>query len=260
MQIPKIISDTAYSKYEAKLEREVLAGGNLPRHIAIIMDGNRRYAREVLNSGPEEGHIKGKEKLEEVLDWCIKLDIKVLTAYAFSTENFSRGGGEVGFLMDLMKRSLLELADDERVHSHRIRVRILGDRSMLPPDLLEAAEHAERRTAAYSDFQFNLAIAYGARQEILSAVRELARKVRDGEMEPEDIDERALSFHMYTTDIPDPDLVLRTSGELRVSNFLLWQMAYAELYFTDVYWPGFRYIDFLRAVRSYQQRKRKYGR
>ncbi len=258
MEIPKIISDTAYSAYESQLEKEVFSD-QMPYHLAIIMDGNRRYAAEVLQADPREGHIKGRMKLEEVLDWCIRSNIRMLTVYAFSTENFNREPDEVDFLMDLIAKTLVELADDERVHENKVKVSLIGNMESLPDSVIEAKNYAYEKTKGYSDYTLNMAVAYGGRQEIIAAVREIARKTKTGEIELEDIDESMFSNHMYLSDMPDPDLVLRTSGEIRISNFLLWQIAYSELYFTDVYWPGFRYIDFLRAIRSYQQRTRRHG-
>ena len=253
------LANTAYSTYENKLEKEVLSSP-VPRHVAIIMDGNRRYAKEVLKAeNTNKGHEMGKDKLEEVLNWCIKADIKVLTVYAFSTENFSRGEEEVDFLLKLIKEMMFSLGDDERVHKYKVRVKMIGDKSMIPDDLREAVEYAEGRTKDYENYHFNVAVAYGGRQEIINAVKRVAQSVKDGEMDVEDITEESISVNMYTSDDPDPDLVLRTSGEFRLSNFLIWQMAYSELYFTDIYWPGFRYIDFLRAIRSFQQRNRRYG-
>ena len=253
------LTNTAYSTYEGKLEKEVLALP-VPRHVAIIMDGNRRYAREVLKAeNTNKGHEMGKDKLKEVLEWCIKADVKVLTVYAFSTENFSREEEEVDFLLNLIKDMMHSLGDDERIHKNKVRVKMIGDRSIIPDGLREAVDYAEDRTKDYGDYHFNVAVAYGGRQEIINAVKRVAEKVKAGEMDIDDITEESLSVNMYTSDDPDPDLVLRTSGEFRLSNFLIWQMAYSELYFTDIYWPGFRYIDFLRAIRSYQQRNRRFG-
>jgi len=256
-QLSDIIKDQAYSHYELKLEREVKQG-KIPCHVALIMDGNRRYAKEH-STDINQGHLKGKDKLEEVMDWCMDLGVKVLTVYAFSTENFSRREDEVDFLMDLLERSLRSFADDERIHRNRVRLKTIGDMSMMPDKVVRAVEYAEERTSEYSDFNLNMAIAYGGRQEIKDAIKGIARKVKSGELDIEDIDESLISGHMYSPEIPDPDLVLRTSGEIRVSNFLLWQLAYSELYFSDVYWPGFRKMDFLRAIRAYQQRTRRYG-
>lgn len=254
------ITDTiAYSTYENKLEKEVFAYP-VPEHIAIIMDGNRRYAREVLKvDNTNEGHELGREKLEEVLSWCIKAKVKTLTVYAFSTENFSREEEEVNFLMKLIEDMMYSLGNDERIHKNRVRVKMIGDRSTIPDDLKKAVDYAENRSKDYDQYHFNVAVAYGGRQEIISAVKRVAQQVKNGEIDIDDITEESISTNMYTCDDVDPDLVLRTSGEFRLSNFLIWQMAYSELYFTDIYWPGFRYIDFLRAIRSYQQRNRRYG-
>ena len=258
MKIPKIITNKGYDIYEEQLEQEVIVGP-MPKHIAIIMDGNRRYAKE-LGIDTSEGHIAGKDKIHDVLDWCLKLGIKNLTVYAFSTENFNREESEVNFLMELIETAMREMADDSEVEKNHVRIQTLGDRDLLPEPLIDAIRYAEEKTKDYSDYTFSMAIAYGGRQEIVSAFRDIAQKVKDGEIEIDDIDENMVSQYLYTTGMPDPDLVLRTSGELRISNFLLWQMAYSELYFTDVYWPSFRYIDLLRAIRSYQQRARRFGK
>jgi tritrans,polycis-undecaprenyl-diphosphate synthase [geranylgeranyl-diphosphate specific] len=257
--VPRIVYKPVYSTYEKKLEEEI-RGGPMPRHIGVIMDGNRRYAKEFLGDDVDAGHRAGERKTRELLDWCLDLDIHYITVYAFSSENFSRGEDEVSFLMDMAAKSLREIADDERVKKNRVRVQVLGDRSLLPQKVLDAVDYCESKTKGYDNFTFSVCLAYGGRQEIVNAVRDIAEKVKAGEVEPQDIDEEMLSKHLYTSDIPDPDLILRTSGEIRISNFLLWQLAYAELYFTDVYWPGFRRIDFMRAIRSYQQRVRRYGR
>jgi tritrans,polycis-undecaprenyl-diphosphate synthase [geranylgeranyl-diphosphate specific] len=256
-QLSDIIKDQAYSHYESKLEKEVKRG-RIPGHVAVIMDGNRRYAQE-RSEDVRQGHIKGKDKLEEVLDWCVELGVKVLTVYAFSTENFSRKEDEVDFLMDLLEKSLISFANDERIHRNHVKLKAIGDMSMIPDKVADAVAYAESMTSGYTDFNLNMAIAYSGRQEIKDAIKGIARKVKSGELEVDDIDESIISGHMYSPGLPDPDLVLRTSGELRVSNFLLWQLAYSELYFSDVYWPGFRKMDFLRAIRAYQQRSRRFG-
>lgn len=246
-----------YRVYEKRLAKAVKSG-EVPEHVAIIMDGNRRFAEELgLDHGA--GHQEGRNKLEELLGWCLELGIKNLTVYAFSTENFTRTGEEVTKLMALFERSFREVGDDQRVHQHGIRVRVLGQRELLPEAVRKAIAYAEERTAKYANYSFNVCVAYGGREEILNALRAVAAKVKSGELEIDSIDERVFAQHLYTADLPDPDLILRTSGEERISNFLLWQLAYSELYFTDVYWPGIRKIDFLRAIRSYQQRKRRLG-
>lgn len=255
--IGKMISNRGYGIYESKLEKEVMAGP-VPNHVAVIMDGNRRYADEIGVSA-KEGHAKGRDKLEEMLDWCLHVGVKILTVFAFSTENFSRSDDEVDYIMDLLKNTFVKFADDERIHENRVALRVIGDRTIIPENVMKAVDYAEERTKDYADSFLNVAVAYGGREEITHAVREIARKVKGGEMDIDDITEESISDNLYTYDLPDPDLVLRTSGEQRVSNFLLWQLAYSEFYFTDVYWPGFRYIDFLRAIRSYQQRSRRFG-
>ncbi|MDQ1372418.1 MAG: tritrans,polycis-undecaprenyl-diphosphate synthase [Candidatus Thermoplasmatota archaeon] len=257
-EISKAISGTAYQTYEKRLLKEVM-GQPVPHHVAVIMDGNRRYANE-FGLVVAQGHEKGKQKLEEMLEWCLELGIKVLTVYAFSTENVGREKDEVETLMRMFVKNFKTLGDDERVHKHRIRVRVLGQKDMLPEDVQDAIAYAEEKTKDYVEYSFNVAVGYGGREEIVHAIKRLAEAVKAGDLKVDDITQRTVSDYLYTSDLPDPDLILRTSGEERISNFLLWQLAYSELYFSDVYWPGFRKIDFLRAVRSYQQRVRRYGK
>lgn len=258
MSIP-ILTKAAYNKYTKDLETEVMAGP-MPKHMGIIMDGNRRYAREVLKTDDvNQGHFLGKEKLREVIEWNLKTKIKVVTLYAFSTENFTRNENEVNFLLNLLSEMMREVGINELTHKYKVRVRMIGDKSLIPDYLRDAVEEVEEKTKDYDDYHLNIAIAYSGRHEILEAVKGIATKVKDGEMEIDDINEKLFSSHLYTKDEPDLDLVIRTSGEIRISNFLLWQLAYSELYFTDVYWPGFRYIDYLRALREFQRRTRRYG-
>lgn len=256
-EISRLISEAAYQAYEKKLRRDI-EGGPIPNHLAIIMDGNRRFASEVGLSSTD-GHRQGKDKLEEVLEWCLEMNIHILTVYAFSTENLRRDDGEVADLMALFAENFRRAGDDARVHKHHVRIRVLGQRELLPPEVQEAIAYAEGRTKEYDAYFFNLAVAYGGREEILDAIRGLTAEALEGKIALEDIDEALFAKHLYIGDLPDPDLVLRTSGEERISNFLLWQLAYSELYFVDVFWPGFRKIDFLRAIRSYQMRRRRYG-
>ena len=253
-----IIADTAYKQYEKRLLKEVQQFPP-PQHVAIIMDGNRRFARE-LGLAPAEGHKEGRNKLEEILNWGMEVGVKILTVYAFSSENLSRKPEEIEELMRLFEESFYRAAEDERVHKHRIRIRALGMIDILPENVRKAIAHAEAKTKDYDSYNLNLAIAYSGREEIIQAIREIAGKVKSGQMEVGQINQKTFSEYLYTKEFPDPDLILRTSGEVRVSNFLLWQLAYSELYFVDVYWPGFRKIDFLRAIRSYQQRSRRFGK
>ena len=256
--ISKIISDAAYQTYERRLLHQVRQG-LIPKHVAIIMDGNRRFAKEIGLGNALEGHEKGRDKLEEVLEWCLEVGVRILTVYAFSTENLARPNQEIQHLMRLFAENFRKVGDDKRVHEHKIRVSVFGNRDLLPPDVREAIDYAEARTKDYDAYRFNLAVAYGGREEILKAIRDVVSDARSGKVTPEQIDEKFFSRRLYTADLPDPDLVLRTSGEERISNFLLWQLAYSELYFVEVYWPGFRKIDFLRALRSYQLRQRRFG-
>ncbi|MGB9636893.1 MAG: polyprenyl diphosphate synthase, partial [Thermoplasmata archaeon] len=190
----------------------------------------------------------------------LEIGLRVLTVYAFSTENFTRSSEEVMLLIKLFEENFRKLGDDERVHKYKIRVRVIGKRELLPQSLISAIEYAEEKTKDYNEYFFNLAVAYGGRQEIIDAIKEIAKDVKEGKLKIEDISEELVSSKLYTKDLPDPDLILRTSGEERISNFLLWQIAYSELYFVDVYWPGFRKIDLLRAIRAYQMRQRRFGK
>lgn len=251
------IANTAYTAYESRLLAEVKKLP-IPKHVAVIMDGNRRYARE-MEMVLQDGHLKGKDKLEEMLDWCLLLGIRVLTIYAFSTENIKRNRKEVASLMSMFEENFRRVGDDERVHKHRIRIRAIGQIDSLPEKVQKAIAYAEERTKDYNDYTYNIAVAYGGRQELVSAIKKIADAVCCGREKLGDIDEALVSRYLYTDGLPDPDLVLRTSGEERISNFLLWQAAYSELYFSDVYWPTFSFLDFLRAIRSYQLRQRRYG-
>ncbi len=252
-----IISNQLSDIYEKRLMHQI-ERQPVPEHVAIIMDGNRRFAT-ARGFSPFIGHKLGRDTLEEVMGWCLEVGIKVLTVYAFSTENLNRAPPEVRRLMELFERNFRELGDDERVHRHEIRVQIIGQIELLPGSVQSAIRYAETRTAGYDNYFYNIAVAYGGRQEIVQAIQSIARDVQYGRLEADEIDEELVSSYLYTRELPDPDLVLRTSGEERISNFLLWQLAYSEFYFTDVYWPGFKKTDFLRAIRAYQERKRRFG-
>ncbi|WP_188681237.1 polyprenyl diphosphate synthase [Thermogymnomonas acidicola] len=258
MGIAERIGSITSEIYE-KILLEDVRKNPVPRHIGIITDGNRRYARSV-GISENEGHLRGKEKLEEVLEWCMEVGVRIVTVYGFSTENFARSPDEVEFLFSLINRAFIDLMKDERVHRNKIRVKVIGEIRRLPEYLQETIRKVEEATNGYDEFRFNLAIGYGGREEIINAIRKIARKVREGELEPDEINEEMFRQYLYDGSIPDPDLILRTSGEERISNFLLWQSAYSELYFSDVYWPEFKKTDFLRAILSYQARKRRFGR
>lgn len=237
---------------------ELVRASPVPKHLAIIMDGNRRFAaaKDLLVA---RGHEMGKDKLEDLLNWCLEVNIKVLTVFALSTENLHRPPDEVAALMELFERSFHDVVTDPRVHRHHIRVRVFGRRELLPQRVRDAIDAAEAATREYDRYSYNIALAYGGRDEIVQAIRALAEEVRDGRLRPDQIDAEVVSSHLYTADLPDPDLVFRTSGEERISNFLLWQTAYSELYFSDVLWPGLTHLEFLRAIRAFQQRHRRFG-
>ena len=229
----------------------------LPQHVAVIMDGNGRWAK---NKGlPRiEGHRRGANTLKDILRACKDWGIKTLTAYAFSTENWGRPLTEVNFLMALFERLLRkELAE---MNSEGVCIRFIGDLSPLPLSLQQEIHHAMEATQNNQTVYFNVAINYGSRLEIVKACRGIAEKIQKGELEPEAIDESLLSQHLYTFNSPDPDLLIRTSGEMRLSNFLLWQMAYTEIYVTDTLWPDFNRKEFTRALEAYQQRDRRFGK
>ncbi|MGB9741322.1 MAG: polyprenyl diphosphate synthase [Candidatus Bathyarchaeia archaeon] len=249
----------AYKLYEKWLWHQV-KNGNKPEHIAIILDGNRRWASEK-DLNPWFGHEKGAEKVEQLLDWCLKLRVKSITLYAFSTENFRRTRSEVEKIMRIAEEEFSKILTDERIHENKVRVKVIGRLNLLPEDLRCLIRDVEEATKNYDEYFLNIAFAYGGRAEIIDAARKIAEKVKLGELSPESIDEETFEKHLYTSHMPkqDPDLIIRTSGEERLSGFLLWQSAYSELCFLDVYWPDFRFIDLLRAVRTFQKRKRRFG-
>ncbi|MEM2878832.1 MAG: polyprenyl diphosphate synthase [Candidatus Hadarchaeales archaeon] len=259
-RIPGIskILEVAKGYYEQQLAYEVMKAGVVPEHIAIILDGNRRYSA---GSGIEisEGYLLGAKKLEEVLEWCRELGIRHITVYAFSTENFKRSEDEVNLLMELFSRKFREAARDERIQRYRIRIRAIGDIETLPESVRSAIREAESATEGYDGHTLNLAIGYGGRAELAHAVRRICERIEKKEITPDQVDEDLISRHLYTSDLPDPDLIIRTSGEERLSGFLLWQSAYSELYFCEANWPEFTKLDFLRAIRAYQSRERRFG-
>ncbi len=253
-KLQELVSDY----YETRLLERVKKAGHLPKHIGIILDGNRRFA-ENRNLSKKEGHLFGAEKLEEVLNWAQELGIRHMTVYAFSKENFKRSLKEVQELMELFKKKFLEAAEDRRVHKNQVRLRAIGDKSSFPKELKNAIDEAEKKTEDYDNFSLNIAIGYGGRAELADAVQEICRDVEKGETDPNEVDEKVIEENLYTSDLPDPDLIIRTSGEERLSGFLLWQSAYSELYFCEANWPNFDKINFLRAINNYQGRERRFG-
>ena len=229
---------------------------SLPQHIAIIMDGNGRWA-EQRNLPRLKGHEAGSETVRRVIRLCRDHGIKYLTLYAFSTENWKRSKDEVDGLMTLL-RKFLE-AHEKELHEQKIALRIMGRRSDFEPGLMAAIEAAEARTARYDAGHLQLALSYGGRAEIADAAKAIARAAKSGALNPETMDEAAFEKFLYLPGLPDPDLIIRTSGELRISNFLLWQAAYSEFFITPTLWPDFDAPDFEAALAAFGQRKRRYG-
>lgn len=247
-----------YKLYEKRLMKE-LDPERMPKHVAIIMDGNRRYSKIQGNMEVIKGHEMGVDTLEKVLDWSIDLGIEIVTAYAFSTENFNRPQKEVEGLMDLFFKNFKKIVDHEKIHKNKVKVKVVGRTELLPDNVREAIREAEESTAMYNERLFNLAIGYDGRLEIVDAIKKIYKQVEDGEISIDDVDEELVSKNLYTGGLEDPSLIIRTSGEERLSGFLLWQSSYSELYFCDSLWPELRKVDYLRAIRDYQARDRRFG-
>jgi len=254
LNIPSVL----YKLYEPFLWSQI-KNGPAPHHIGLIVDGNRRFAK-LKGLALNEGHDVGSQKLEDFLRWCWRLNIKIVTLYAFSRENHNRATNEVDYLMDLILKKLKQYQVDPVIQRERVKIKVIGQRENLSEEMITEIEKTEALTKDHDRFQLNIAVSYGGREEIVDAVKSIAKQVQEKQIALTDIDEDLFSSHLYTEGIPDPDLIIRTSGEERLSGFLLWQSAYSELYFTVVYWPAFRMIDFWRAIRVYQQRERRYGK
>ena len=230
--------------------------GRLPRHVSIIMDGNGRWATK-RGLKRSKGHVAGVDSLREAVTTSVRLGIDVLSAYAFSTENWRRPKEEVDLLMHLFATTLIK--ELPLFHQENVRLRFFGDIESLPKRTYKVFQQGLDETAGYTGMTFALAVNYGSRAELVRATKSLAQRVADGSLNPGDIDERMLASSLYTAGLPDPELLVRTSGELRLSNYLLWQLAYTEFYVTDVLWPDFDKWEYLRAIRSYQRRDRRFG-
>jgi undecaprenyl diphosphate synthase len=238
------------------MNSEELIKKKLPDHIAVIMDGNGRWAK---NHSLKRimGHQKGMDAVREVVKGCQDLGIKVLTLYAFSAENWRRPKSEIRALMSLLK--LYINSEINQLHKNNIKVNAIGDLKKLPKDVYNLINEGVEKTKNNTGMVLNVALSYSGRDEILHAVSKIAEKIKANEMSVSDINENIFSNHLYTSGLPDPDLLIRTSGELRVSNFLLWQIAYTELYVTDALWPDFKKKDLYKALLEYQHRKRRFG-
>ena len=230
----------------------------IPEHIAIIMDGNRRWAKKRLLP-TNLGHKEGAQRLEDIAKYCKKIGVKYLTVYAFSTENWKRSEEEVGYLMNLLADSIKDF--DKRFEDDDIAIRLVGDINGLPQKLQDGIRHIEERTKDKSGLTVNVAINYGGRAEIINAAKQIAEDYKSGKIENlENIDEAMLSSYMYTKHSPDPDLIIRTAGEIRMSGFLTWQGVYSEMYFTDVLWPDFKEAELDKAIEEINNRNRNFGK
>jgi short-chain Z-isoprenyl diphosphate synthase len=249
--------DLVYRTYERRLESAVRHGPT-PHHVGVILDGNRRWARAMGYTDTAEGHRRGAAKIDELLDWCVELDIPLVTLWLLSTENLSRDPEEVGALLEIIEDKVRDLAADQDW-----RIRVVGDPDLLPDSTRRVLERAQEESAEHTVRILNVAVGYGGRQEIADAIKRLMESYSEEGMELAEAAKKVtpdeIARFLYTAGLPDPDLIIRTSGEVRLSGFLLWQSAHSEFYFCDPYWPDFRKIDFLRAVRSYQQRARRFG-
>ncbi|MEO3993433.1 MAG: polyprenyl diphosphate synthase [Desulfurococcaceae archaeon TW002] len=262
--ISRPLGKLVYDFYENWLYTQI-SEGPMPKHIAIIPDGNRRWAR---NQGFDVniGHEIGYERLEEVLNWLWDLGVKAVTVYAMSYENcIRRSEEEKTHLFNLMRRGIDKFISERILEKYKVRVRFLGRLNIIPENLRSEIRRIEELSSQYSERILNVALCYGGRQEIVDAVKILARDLKEGKISIDEISEELFvkylpaASDLTTLNLSEPDLVIRTSGELRISNFLLWHIAYSELYFCDVFWPEFRRIDLLRAIRSYQKRQRRFG-
>lgn len=254
---PLTLTDTDQSQEDKTLQEKVKSSGSIPNHIAIIMDGNGRWAEDKGNVRLF-GHREGVESVRDITESCAQLGVKYLTLYAFSTENWNRPTVEINALMKLLVNSLQNEA--ERLHRNNIRLVSIGQIDRLPGSCQRKLQEVIDLTKDNDRLELCLALSYSGRWDITEAVKKVSKEVQKGTINPEDIDDELISSHLSTADIPDPDLIIRTSGEYRISNFLLWQLAYSELYITQTFWPDFRRDELYEAIVSYQKRDRRYGK
>jgi short-chain Z-isoprenyl diphosphate synthase len=251
----------AYRLYTDMLRHEV-QGATVPHHVAVILDGNRRWANEAGLTDLSAGHRHGADKIDDLLDWCADLGVQEVTLWALSGENRARDRDELDALLDVVADKLAGLT--EHAARRPMRIRVIGRFDGFPERLRAAIRHAEEATAGHTGLRLNIALGYSGRDELVDACRALVQRLATDGVPARELADRVtdetLEAHLYTAGRPDPDLIIRTSGELRLSGFLPWQSAHSEFYFTDVYWPAFRELDFLRALRTYQQRERRFGR
>ncbi len=261
----KIIYNTSrqnliYKIYEKHLLNQINQYP-FPQHIGIILDGNRRWSK-IKEVEKERGHKIGADIAEDLLNWIYELGIKITTVYVLSDENLERESYEIDNIYSLLEDKLIRLYNDTRIHNKQIRIKSIGDFKKLPKGLQNILKKLELKTENYQNMYLNIAIAYGGQKELLNAIKKISVAVKEGIIDIDDIDEKLIESNLYTAHLPqaEPDLILRTSGEKRLSGFLLWQSAYSELIFVDIFWPEFRKIDLMRAIRTYQKRSRRYGK
>jgi short-chain Z-isoprenyl diphosphate synthase len=258
-----VIQRFIYQLYARGLQSKVLRG-LLPGHVAVILDGNRRFAESMNSLSISLGYQKGAQKVSELLDWCQDLGIPQVTLWVLSTDNLKRPPEQVQCLYQVIEEGIVKIAQGQEGSRTPRNIRFFGQLETLSPSLRQALDRAGAMTEGYKNYFLNIAIAYGGREEIVHAVRSLlGRYEREGmclKEAVERVNAGEIESHLYLKGLPEPELIIRTSGEVRLSGFLLWQSVYSEYYFCDAYWPAFRKIDFLRAIRSFQQRKRRYGR
>ncbi|NWK13653.1 di-trans,poly-cis-decaprenylcistransferase [Marine Group I thaumarchaeote] len=249
-----------YKIYGKRLEHEI-RNGDIPNHVALILDGNRRWAKMHL-SIPKTGHWKGADAVENLLDWCEELDIRIVTLYALSAENLNRKDEELEQIYELIRMRLEKLYNDPRIHRCKMRVKGIGRIELLPDSIKDVLKRLDDVTKNYDNHFLNIALAYGGQYELVDAVKKIGKKIKDGSLKIEDINKKEIESNLYTSHLPQssPDMILRTSGEKRLSGFLMWQSAYSELIFMDIFWPEFRKIDLMRAIRTFQERKRRLGK
>ena len=249
----------AYTFYEKWLEG-VVTSEEMPEHVGIILDGNRRWGFEKYKDHLN-GHYYGAKTAEDFLIWCLDLGIRTVTLYVFSTENFQRPSDEVKVVLSIIEDEVRKLLTDNRLHEYKVHIKAIGRLELLPESLQIALSDVEKATDHYSEHYLNIAVAYGGRAEIVDAAKRIIDEVQSGHLDKKSVNEDMFTKYLYTSHLPNPypELIIRTSGEERLSGFLIWQSAYSEFVFLDVYWPEFRRIDLLRAVRTYQRRTRRFG-
>lgn len=258
-----MIQQFVYQIYTRHLQSKILQGP-LPQHVAVILDGNRRFAESAGSTSVSLGYRQGAHKVTQLLDWCQDLRIPQVTLWVLSTDNLKRPPEQVQSLCQVIEEEIIGIASGQRESRTPRQIRCFGQIEALAPSLRESLRRASEMTGTYDQYYLNIGVAYGGREEIVDAVRGLLESYDRQGMCLKEVASRVsvaeIESHLYLKGIPDPDLIIRTSGEVRLSGFLLWQSVYSEFYFCDVYWPAFRKLDLLRAIRSFQQRKRRFGR